>query len=486
MVRAFASGPRVTWQTYAAALANQSQWDPSDVVSRDALAKVRAGAEDWAVGYQAIRQVREGWKALPPDVRDLAVAQLDKVADRAAAGFDTFDGLPIVEWIAQAVEVIFKIVVAFQSVGTENQNESNFSRSDAVRKTLEPLLAGGAAPVYSVLPVFEYAEFVKVRIGGDYQRRPALTRNGGDRDAIFTGRRTPGNTGDCDKEMRRSQSESKGPFAAKCGHKLGLSALFFPWYSAAYSPAPIPRYRWKDDGHGINQTSFDNNSVLAAEQIRLLTEPAHNLRCSLSAVTTTAARVRAWWNGAGPMRPVRWKGGDLVAWDPPAQWWTDRGMPVGHKPQIDARRDSKHVPTKAARAFWYLSGGVIRAYPNQPNSDPDLWGKALPAGKPAELACSATMLSGVESVASAFAARRLATIRSPNLSRAMLADIPLAQIDGPARSVLAYAAKQPGIIAYPSTIVRRVQQAKPSGTSKPADKGAGMVAAAAAAWFFLR
>jgi hypothetical protein len=168
----------------------------------------------------------------------------------------------------------------------------------------------------------------------------------------------------------------------------------------------------------------------------------------------------AWFDGAGEIVPVKRKGADLVTWSPSASWYESRNIPVGHRPRIDARRDPKHVPSAGARAYWYRDAGTIVAYPAQPNADPDTWGKPLPNGKPANLAASLSMVSGVVAMRSAFAARRLATVRSPQLAQALIADYGISKLDPGLRAALEHAARASGtLLPYPGVAApRRVQR----------------------------
>lgn len=97
----------------------------------------------------------------------------------------------------------------------------------------------------------------------------------------------------------------------------------------------------------------------------------------------------------------------------------------------------------------------------------------MPTGDPYNLAASIQMHNGVLAIEAAFAQRRLATIRTPRLAEAILADG--GSIDGPARAAMEYAAAQKsGALAYPGVVTpKRMVMAKGSKLPKRMPAGGG-------------
>ena len=424
------------WDAYADRLAVLGEWDPQTTVGRDLLTEARELPDTANVGRNALAILRNTWSTLPPELRGAALDALKQAGEQITMGMEALDNLgdaPIVGWVVAGIQAVVQIQQGFAGVAEVQRSASNYEHGNGQAATCwattEP-----SKGMYEVLLCKEFAQFIKFRTGGDFDRKPCFSRKGSHRDAVFTGVTSPAdNPGKCKKEMRRGSGDSFGPFEPnKCGRSLGISALLWPWWSAAYEPMMLPRWQGSPKGASFQAgPSEDTNALLAGVQTGLLTDPRKNLASSLSDVHSKCDRFLNWFqermspNSGGGALEIR---DSYVREDRPTQ------------KLIDPVRDLNHISSPDAVAYWYEdSAGLIRPYPDQQGAALDGWGAYLPPGKPERLGVTLAQYNAVISVRAAFAQRRLATLRNVSLVKAAVAELGMAGIDKGARKAVAYA-----------------------------------------------
>ncbi len=442
------------WDQYTEHLALVGQWDPgTNIVNRDIAEQVRRHALPDQVALQGVRILRQVWATLPSDLRKRGLDALEDIgmdiADAAGASVESF---PVIGAIVKAgIQNAVQIAEASKILKDHKKAKSNYAHGKAQQKTIYGAFDTGQSydgargsyhgGLYIRANVYEFAQFVKVRAGGDYDRKPCFRRPGGLRDSIFLGNSSPAGKG-CKKDMRRKGAESLGPFDPKCGRTLGLSASLWPWWSAAYEPQPLPRWVVDPKATFTEPDSPDTNATLTKIQAALITDPIKNLQASFHDVEVKVSRFLSWWDRHNN-RVYDMYNGIL-------------GSNVSKK--IDARKDPSHKLHAGASSYWYYDeDGYIRTYEGQltdpkfGHADFDRWGVALPDGDPKNLGVTIAQHNAVLAARAAFAQRRLATLRTPAIVEAVIMTVPggLSALDSGARDAVLYARDASGLLPYP-------------------------------------
>ena len=453
------------WDKYADRLAVLGEWDPQTTVGRDLLAESRELPDTANVGRNALAILATTWSTLPPAVRQQILSGLKQAAEQISQGMEALDQLgdaPIVGWVVAGIQAVVQIQQGFAGVADVQRSASNYEHGNGQASTCWATKSPSHG-MYEVLLVKEFAQFIRFRAGGDFDRKPCFGRKGLHRDAIFTGVSSPGdNPGKCKSEMRRGSGDSFGPFEPnKCGRSLGISALLWPWWSAAYEPMLLPRWQGSPPGASFQAgPSEDTNALLAGVQTGLLTDPRLNLASSLTDVHDKCDRFLDWFAGriAGSVDVHPEAGGG-------AREMRDGFIRLDRTGQklVDAVRDPEHISHPDAHAYWYQdAAGLIRPYPDQQGAALDAWGVMLPPGKPEGLGCTLAQHNAVISVRASFAQRRLATLRNVSLVKAAVAELGIAGIDPGARAAAEYAnglSSTQKMLPYPGEL-RKVQARK--------------------------
>ncbi len=445
--------PLKAFDDYTEELAVFGEWDPGpgNLLASHALELVRSDPTSSAVALQALQLIRRAWATLPPEIRGQALDMLkdaaQQIADALGEAGEILGDVPWVNMVVGLVKAFVKIGKAVKGVGENKRYASNYAHGTAQFRTCEPLLASSKG-MYSVVPCLEFAQYVKVRGGGDFDRKPCFSRAGLARDSIFMGIWSPEDGGDCNRKMRRGRTDSYGPFAAKCDRRLGLSGLLWPWWSAAYAPGPLPRWAGAPEGSSFDPgLSPDSNGRLITIQTRLLTDAAFNLQSSFSDVTGKCATFLNWWDAFSGMevRPIK----DTFVTTEPAK-------------RIDIRKDPQHEPSSSAAAYWYMDEtGQVVPYDGQQDAGLDDWGIALPAQQPEHLACSIGQHNAVLAMRAAFSQRRLATLRNPPLVRGLITEYGLPNLDPSAHAAIKYARDSRDLLLpYPGASSKKSRQQK--------------------------
>lgn len=461
-------GSGAQWRQYASGLVPLARWEPpAGIVGRDLVERLATDNDPGAQIGQAFVFLRQAWQAFPSSLR----TQLRQLAtDTIGQALSTIDAgglgqaLPVV---GAAIKAAAGIVQARLAISGFNRAISNQGHQNAQFETIRSL-ADPDQWIYTATRVRPYLQFAKVRATGkNWDVKPCFTRRGGARDTPFLGRASPADSGDCRVEVHRGLLEAyTWDPTSSCSRTLGVSHLFYPFWSGAYAPDPFPI--WDPDG-------WPTNDLVLERQALLLTSPAHNLRVRLADVEAIGRRFSEWFRAPGrALRPLSSAG--FVA-----------GAPG---PRIDAKQDPKHVPSTGAAARWYIDrAGLIAAYPSQADADLTRWGIAAEPGDPPDLGVSAAQHNTVVAMVAAVAARRLATLRDPAVCRAMLQD--KVDIDPAARAAVKWAAAQSSMLAAPALARPAVAVMPPPRPRKgvaampePRSAAAG-VAAAAALWWLL-
>ena len=424
------------WDKYADRLAVLGEWDPQTTLGRDLLSESRELPDTANVGRNALAILATTWSTLPPAIRQQVLAGLKQAGEQISQGMEALDQLgdaPIVGWVVAGIQAVVQIQQGFAGVADVQRSASNYEHGNGQASTCWATTERNRG-MYEVLLCKEFAQFIRFRAGGDFDRKPCFGRAGLHRDLIFTGVSSPAdNPGKCKKEMRRGSGDSFGPFEPnKCGRSLGISALLWPWWSAAYEPMLLPRWQGSPPGASFQAgPSEDTNALLAGVQTGLLTDPRKNLASSLTDVHDKCDRFLAWFaerispNAGGGALEMR---DGFMREDRPGQ------------KLVDPVRDAAHISSPDALAYWYQdAAGLIRPYPDQQGAALDAWGVWLPPGKPERMGVTLAQHNAVISVRAAFAQRRLATLRNVSLVKAAVAELGMKGIDPGARAAAEYA-----------------------------------------------
>jgi hypothetical protein len=426
------------YDAYLESLAGYGQWEASGVLGRDAIEQVRKTASGAAVNLQAVELLQRVWAVLPSELRSIVLSGLRQLGQQIQAGAGALaDTQGLFAGLDTIVAGIVRISTAAAGIAEIKRFASNYAHGTAQYRTCEPLLRRNNG-FYHRVTCLEFAQYVKVRSGGDFDRKPCFSRRGGARDSIFlVGGSPPDDPGNCKKKMRRDSNDSYGPFeGTKCGRKLGISALLWPWWSAAYEPKPLPRWDGAPDGASFDPgLSPDTNARLVEIQTRLLTDPGHNLQSSFADISGKCARFLAWWDKAGG-RVYPMSGGKVTG---------------GSSKRIDPAKRGDHTASEAAAAYWYMGAdGQVVPYDDQPGAELDRWGVKLPDGDPANLGVTIGQHNAVIATRAAFAERRIATLRKPGLVRGLIQDLGMGTLDAGARDAIVFARESSAeLLPYP-------------------------------------
>lgn len=465
------------YDSYTEQLAALGEWNPGNIFARDVAEQVRLTAGSNLVASQGIQILGKVWATLPSELKSQMTERLQELGVQLVESIGaTAESVPVIgQIVAVALDGALKIVEASKIIKAHKVAKSNLAHGEAQFWTIRTAFGTGSGKMtawadktnyqayrgglYTSAPVFDYAKFIKVRWGGDFDRKPCFARAGGARDAIFTGAVSPKGKG-CITEMRRDTTgknvDSLGPFQPKCGRHLGLSASLWPWWSAAYEPDPLMRWVTPPEATFQVNPSPDTNKALVAIQTAMMTDPAANLRASFRDVREKTARFLNWWAGAGGHRVHRIASG--IVQD-------------GASKKIDAREDPDHSLSEQAGSYWYYdSDGYVQAYEGQLGlTDLGSWGVKLPPGDPADLGVTLEQHNAVIFQRAAFAQRRLSTLRTPKLVQAVMADTPGGILgldtDGDARNAILFSKGQSAVLPYPgasSPKPKRMVFAKPN------------------------
>lgn len=412
------------WDDYMAKLAPLALWTPPDSVQgRDVIERVRRDNSGGAVAAQALMLTRNAWRSFPEEIRGQALSMLNDMLDDIIG--DTFDNLenidafPIIgELIAAVVVFISGLVDVGRAVSDSNRQISNQAHQRAQARTFMSLSHPGDW-IYSRAVCQVYVQFVKRRPGGNFDVKPAFSRPGLKRDYPFLGLPSAPDSGNCQKEWRQGPSSWTWDPPSSCRRVLGLSSLFYPWWSGAYPPGPLPVWD--------AEYTYNSNVLVSAQQNRLIGDAVTNLQCPLETVERVRDRLLGWYRTDQPMYPIN--GAGNVA------------GPKGAR--IDATKDPDHISSSQARAWWYVGDdGTIRTYDGQAGAALSDWGVPAIAGDPSNLGITLSQRNTVVSMCAAFAARRQATLRDGRRVAGILRDHPLSAFDPDARQALQYAGTQ--------------------------------------------
>jgi len=442
------------WDQYTEHLALLGEYVPAYGFGKDIAEEVRRNASAEMVAAQGVQILRQVWSTLPPEIRTQGLDTLKGVTTQVIEAFDgTADSIPIIGALIKAgVTSGMRFAETSKILKDHKKAKSNFAHGVAEQKTIYGAFDMGESyfgargsyqgGFFVRAKVYEFAQFIKMRGGGDYDRKPSFARPGGLRDSIFLGSASPKGSG-CKKDMRRKGSESLGPFDPKCGRTMGLSASLWPWWSTAYEAKPLTR--WVTDPRATFQEppSPDTNASLTSLQAALNTDAGRNLQASLHDVEVKTRTFLSWWDKSGG-RVYRMQNGIVQT--------------GGEYKKIDPRKDPSHKLHTSVGSYWYYDdNGYIQTYENQ-QSDESLggarfgrWGIALPQdGTPKDLGVTLEQYNAVLAARAAFAQRRLATLRTPGLVEALVVDLGgLKNIDSGARDAILYAKGANGMLPYP-------------------------------------
>jgi hypothetical protein len=511
------------WTDYTDHLAELGEWSPMGAVARDAVAMVKENPGGPEVALQAVQLLQKTWQTLPQEIRNAAMGALKSVGDQVFEAWDkaaaSMDGNFIAGIVVAGIDAVFQIAEGIKGTNDIKRAASNYEHGNAQAKSMRgyPGHAGVFDPhggLYTVVTCYTYSQFVKLRPGGNYDVKPCFTRAGLERDRIFIGHASPADgtkkvdgSPACAYERKQRVGDSFGPFNyGPCHRKLGISAMLWPWWSAAYEAKPLQRWQGSPEGAPFQAgLSADTNALLIGQQTNLITDATVNLQQSMRTMENRVQAFLNFWDWHTVGKYATPPAGQQVGTTTVHQIWKSNMRDGGESKLIDPREDPNHEPSKSAAAYWYYDAtGAIQPYDNQPDASRDLWGVALPdapANQPQSLGVTITQYNAVLAARTAFAERRLATLRTPALVRGIITDVGgVDQLDRQAKNAIEYArastdktlpypggatpkratARKGKILPKQMHLPGRIPPIKTGGGVSPVALGVGAVAAAAA------
>lgn len=439
------------------------------------------------------------WEAMPADIRsklqlalrdivDLGLQRVQSVVTDAASAAvgNVAEAIPLIGTIIKAVLVVIDASVEYAKQ-IDDQNKM-FSRQDYYSKRFETIsnYSHPDSLVYQQMHVLNYFSYKKK--GNVWRKRPSYARSSGAADRIFLGSSGLSDVGSCGKGLLMDcpsgsffdwddcsyhNSDDKA-----CYRRLGISSLFFPFWSPACSDLGLIKFRY-------DYESLNPNTLLAANQMLLLSNPNINLMVNGERLRNIRDRFRKFF-----LDQVNVYNGLLKISNGKAP-----GTPKGDRITIDDSKRSDYVPTsKDKNKLYFDSDGLIKAYSGTANLSK--WGVRATRGPqtPRFAAISIAQYNAVIGSSLAFFSARANFLRNGPLMKALESDYGISNYDKEVRNAMKYSADYGKNIPPPSlSFTVRAIKVKPKRMTKddvgdessiiPLVLGAGAITAAA---YFMR
>ena len=467
---------------YLSEIENEVGWIPHAASQRaQALAQALDSENDpstWVAYAGATLQTV--WQAMPADIRnqiqlalrdliDLGLAHAFEVSSLAAqaAVSSAVNAVPFIGDLIQALLIVINAGVDYgKQIDDQNYRFSSQNywakRFETVRQYTHP-----DALVYQQMHVLNYFDYKGE--GNEWRYRPCFARSSGAADLMFHTTSGLADTGSCTKgvlmdcpsgsffDFDDCHFENQSSMA--CVRRLGVSSLFYPYWSPAYSDAGLP-------AEGGEDARLNVSNVLSANQVALLASPSVNLRVDSKRLLKIRDRFQSrFMNQAKMYKPSGHSMGLLQIVD---------GLAPGglEKLAIAPTKEVDYKPKQSRLDKFYLDAdGLIQAYPNT-GVNPNQWGVRVSRGPqtPLHAAVTVAQYNAVVGATLAFMSARANFLRSGPLMAALVEDFGLQSFDAPARSAMQFAAN------YGKEIPAPVRDGRPARVSKkPARVSKGVV-----------
>lgn len=404
----------------------------------------------------AASSILESWKALPKGVRDDAMDAAYKLLDDAlndigsivedaigATATTIGEAVPIIGTIVKAVvDLVLKIYEAHVLLNKSEEAYSLVERDDAMSLTIGKYKDPNEWILHQ-MKVENYLEWKGYRVGkGDWDLRPCFGRNSEESWLMFNevgGQPDSGSCGGvpykCDIDMNCEPNPKSGE-GKDCVRYLGISSLYFPFWSPSYPSIPVvrPALDSKDLVFDYSYSYYDMNRILIERQMALLTVPAVNLKVDGEMVQRFADRFKVYWDSS-----YKQFGNTLLKIDKHGN-----AISTAKKDRvtIDVRFDENNAPSSSnKRKFYYDKDGLIQPYSGS-GADVSEWGIRAKGGKYGDdyVGISAGSYNAVIGNTLAFFSARANFLRNGLVMKGMLQDYNVNTFWPDVRSAIQYSA----------------------------------------------
>jgi len=422
--------------------------------------------------------IKQAWSALPKEIRqqmynainDVIQAALDQaqhITDALSQAAESMNSLPIIgQIIAMVIQLIGSIVVGVKQTKAINRSISAYHKSMRMSLTFENY-EDPRDWVFKSMSLENYTQYVGSRKQGNWSREPCFGRAGLATNRMFAAKAGAADVGkcghkngvkmkcpqkrafgyeDCERYYKR---QSKNP-SSWCTRHLGVSALFYPYWSPAYAARPID--------NAYVGTDSDPNGILIGRQVMLLTDPYSNLRVVGADLRKMTDRFVAFWRQMMDVFAVGGKKALLRIDDNGNAPGTDKA----DRYTIDDRKNPNYSGSSSLKnRFYFTEEGRIIAYP-KPGASVNEWGIRTSGGSGrgedgGSLAVSVGAYNAVVTNTLAFFTARSNMLRNGDLMRGLLMDHPISSLDPEVRAAVQYAADKGGKLPGPGVPVKHMQ-----------------------------
>lgn len=460
------------------------------------------------------------WAALPQDVRTEVRAALQVVIDQAiqgigeisanaaaAAARDISGALPFIGAIIEALVALIKGIADVRK-NFESQRELTSAQWEWAARYKTVQQDDPNRMVFISTLVQNYLHYDSPK----WYLRPCFARSGGASDSMMVPGAGLPDKGSCSKGVRmdcpggttggffdEDECEFHDDNAKVCERDLGLSSLFYPFWSPAYPDRSTIGYQ---------EGMLSPDQLMVEQQFALLSSPAINLQVNADRLLEIRDRfVKFFFGQVKAYAPPGAKFGLLKITNGKAP-----GTPVGSRLIIAPEEEKNYAEYQDRLDKFYLDeNGMIQVYKGA-NASLDEWGVRAVRGPqtPKFAAISAAQYNAVVGSTLAFMSARAHFLRRGSSMKALLHDFGAQAFDPNVWDAMEYAAAvgttlpmpeaaPPGRLTGPHEKPKRAPK-KPDRLPKFIDDvppkrlgkgggggggGAGLVVAAAAAAFIL-
>ncbi len=459
-------------EQYYAKIDDLTGFNPAIVkaTSAAAMAAVESRNDPTAWLAYAGEAIKQAWSGLPSDLRrdmhealndiiDAALEQADWVVDALGEAAEATSVAPIIGQFIEAAIVIIKMVVETKR-GLQASHRSLSRDHKALRMNLT--FDDYSDPrdwVFKSMKLKNYTQYVGSRKQGNWSRQPCFRRAGLGTDRMFTNNAGAPDVGKCGhkggvkmycdsrreigyEDCRRYYKDEKKNPPDYCTRYLGISALFYPYWSPAYAVVPI-------ESAFLGEGS-DPNAILMARQMMLLTDTYANLRVEGKDLLKMVDRFVTFWRNQLDIFAVDGKKA-LLRID-------DEGNAPGtlreDRYTIDDKEDPNYTGSLSLKnRFYFDSDGRILPYPGM-KADVSEWGIRTKGGNGAGtdggiLAVSVGAYNTVITSTMAFFTARSNMLRNGARMKGLLMDHKKSDLDPKVQAAVQYSADEGRMLPAP-------------------------------------
>lgn len=491
---------------YLSSVEREIGWIPeaNSPIGRD-LAEVLEFDNDPAawVGFAA-RTLYDVWESLPAEIRQEAQTALLQLAQEginalgdvaqlavSSALSNIADVLPFIGAIIDALLVVINKIIEFhKEMESEKEDMAALEHYGAVLNTIRQNEAADSSKDIAQRAAADALVFARDRVenyldysDSEWRKRPCFTRSSGAADLMFVSSSGPSDSGYCTKGLRYncpliapfmesdcSIDPKSGSSSDLCERYLGISALFFPFWSPAYPDIPYITIR---PVKGVDFSDVNGNTVLAEQQFALLSSPSVNLRVDAQRLLDIRDRFREFFFNQAKMYAPSGHDFGLLQIDEDG---IAPGTAVKDRITIDAAPEKEYLPTVDRKDLLYIDrDGLIRIYEGaQVPVDLNKWGIRAKRGpqSPTNVAISVAQYNTVVGATLAFMSARANFLRNGLMMKALLQDNGPGAFDPAVRDAMEYAASIGATIPLPQLPARATPDWQgPGGTGRFDVKG---------------